>query len=87
VGLLSVANQSYSTGTASSANGAVTLTGSSRVNGDAETGPGGTVAMGWSCVVTGNITGSSRISYDESIAGGGGASGSGDYILQYWREI
>ncbi len=43
-------------GTASSANGAVTLTGSSRVNGDAETGPGGTVAMGWSCVVTGSIT-------------------------------
>jgi cytoskeletal protein CcmA (bactofilin family) len=43
-------------GTSNTVSGAITLTGSSRVNGDAETGPGGTVAMGWSCVVTGNLT-------------------------------
>jgi Tfp pilus assembly protein PilX len=45
-----------SVGTNGSSIGAITLTGSSRVNGDAETGPGGTVAQGWSCVVTGSIT-------------------------------
>lgn len=32
------------------------------------------------------VTGSSKIHYDEALSGDGSGSGSGDYVLQYWRE-
>lgn len=43
-------------GTSSSSSGAITLIGSSKVKGDAQTGEDGEVSLGWSCEVTGEIS-------------------------------